>query len=46
MELNFKNTSLPKGHIEAIMKLRNCDQGDVEQIYEYFRYKAFSSQDI
>jgi len=46
MELNFKNTSLSKGLIEAIMKLRNCDQGDAEQIYKYFRYKAFSSQDI
>ncbi len=46
MELNFRNTSLSKGLIEAIIKLRKCTESQALEIYEDFKKQNFSSQDI
>lgn len=46
MELNFKNTTLSKGIIESIIKLKKCNEEEAQEYYEYFKSNDYTSQDI
>jgi hypothetical protein len=46
MELNLKGTMLATGLIEAIQKLKSCDETKAALIYEMFKTNNFSSHDV